>query len=173
MGFVYSIHAAKKLLDRVKISAVEPVGEPSTMLGNWYANALFWKPQVSLLVNEKTLLPVFMPLAPAATLMKRFPDQLAQVLAAIGVSVDFVAQEILAMGDGSFAKTASRSVLGSMNDFAHLAEYHREVGETEDLVRLSVSMAKTPCSPLYKGHISPDREVLAVVADWSGDQKPG
>lgn len=32
------------------------------------ATALFWKPQVALLVNEPTLLPVLMPLAPAATL---------------------------------------------------------------------------------------------------------
>jgi hypothetical protein len=35
--------------------------------------ALFWKPQVVLLVNEKTLLPVLMPLAPARNLMARFP----------------------------------------------------------------------------------------------------
>ena len=56
-----------------------------------------------------------------------------------------------------------------MNDFAHLAEYHREVGEAKDLGRLSASMAETPCSPLYKGHSSPEREVLAFVAEWSGD----
>lgn len=141
------------------------------MLGNWYANALFWKPQVALLLNERTLLPVFMPLAPATTLMDRFPDHLAQVLGAIEVSIDFVAQEIMAMTEGSFAKTASRSVLGSMNDFAHLAEYHRDAGAVDDLVRLSASMAETPCSPLYKRHISPDAEVLALVAEWFGDPR--
>jgi hypothetical protein len=32
------------------------------MLGSWYATVLLWKPQVALLVNEKTLLPVLMPL---------------------------------------------------------------------------------------------------------------
>ena len=95
------------------------------------------------MVNEKTLLPVFMPLAPATTLMDRFPDHLAQVLSAIGVSIDFVAQEILAMTEGSFAKTANRSVLGSMNEFAYLAEFHRDAGAADDLVRLSASMAET------------------------------
>jgi hypothetical protein len=62
----FTIHATKKLLDRVKQPIAEPV-EPATELGNWYATALFWKSQVALLVNERTLLPVFMPLEPATT----------------------------------------------------------------------------------------------------------
>ncbi len=52
----------------------------TTLLGDWFATALFWKPQVALLVNERTLLPVFMPLAPAATLLDRMPDAIASVL---------------------------------------------------------------------------------------------
>lgn len=162
---MYSIHATKKLLDRVKRPAGDPIAEPSTMLGNWYANALFWKPQVALLVSERTLLPIFMPLAPASALAKRFPEQLGLVLEAIGVPVDFVAQELLMMEHASFAKTANRSVVGSMNDFAHLAEFHRD--EAADLVSLSASLAETPCSPLYQRHTSPDREVRALIADWS------
>lgn len=42
-----------------------------------------------------------------------------------------------------------------------------EVDETrradDDLVALSVRIAKTPTSPLYKLHISPDRELAALV----------
>jgi hypothetical protein len=34
----------------------------TTVLGDWFATALFWKPQVALLVNHRTLLPVFRPL---------------------------------------------------------------------------------------------------------------
>ena len=71
----FTIHATKKLLDRVKQPVVDPL-DAATELGNWYATALFWKPQVALLVNERTLLPVFMPLAPATTLAQRFPDEL-------------------------------------------------------------------------------------------------
>lgn len=164
---MYSIHATKKLLDRVKRPAADPIAEPSTMLGNWYANALFWRPQVALLVSERTLLPVFIPLAPASALAERFPGQLGLVLEAIGVPDDFVAQELLVMEHASFAKTANRSVVGSMNDFAHLAEYHRDAGEAADLVSLSASLAESPCSPLYQSHTSPDREVRALVADWS------
>lgn len=158
----FTIHATRKLLERVK----QPVGDPveaSTVLGNWYANVLSWRPQVALLVSESTLLPVFVPLAPARTMALRFPEQLALVLDRIGAPKEFVTAEVAAMGEGSFAKTANRSVLGSMNDFAYLAGFHRDAGNVVDLVALSASMAETPCSPLFASHTSPDREVLALV----------
>lgn len=164
----FTIHATKKLLDRVKQPVVGPV-EPATELGNWYATALFWKPQVALLVNERTLLPVFMALAPATTLARRFPDELRNVLNAHGVDPRFVDHEIRSMGEGHFAKTASRSLLGVMNEFAFLGNVHRvELGAAEDLVALSVRLAETPMSPLYKSHGSPDRELRALVASEIG-----
>lgn len=159
----FTIHATKKLLDRVKQPAVDPV-EPSSELGNWYATALFWKPQVALLFNERTLFPVFMPLAPATTLARRFPDELRRVLDAHGVDPRFVDQEIRSMGDGHYAKTASRSLLGVMNEFTFLGNVHREDhGADDDLVALSVRLAETPMSPLYKRHFSPDHELKALV----------
>ncbi|MCP4966055.1 MAG: hypothetical protein GY926_12570 [bacterium] len=162
---MYSIHATRKLLDRVKQPVAAPVEHPATVLGNWYATALFWKPQVALFVNERTLLPVFVPLAPAAKLARRFPDQLGRVLEGIGTPIDFVLQEIGAMGHASYSKTVNRSVVGSMNDFAFLAEAGRAHGKGEDLVALSVHLSGTPCSPLRKSHGFPDREVEALVAE--------
>jgi len=159
----FTIHATKKLLDRVKQPVVDPV-VAATELGNWYATALFWKPQVALLVNERTLLPVFMPLAPATTLARRFPDELRRVLDAHGVDPRFVDQEIRSMGDGHYAKTASRSLVGVMNEFTFLGNVHREDhGAEDDLVALSVRLAETPMSPLYKRHVSPDHELKALV----------
>lgn len=79
-AMTFTIHCTKKLLDRVKLPVSATPAAPTTYLGNWYATALFWKPQVALLVNERTLLPVLMPLAPAAELAQRFPEYLASVL---------------------------------------------------------------------------------------------
>jgi hypothetical protein len=60
-------------------------GEQSrTLLGDWYATALAWRPQVALLVNATTLLPVLMPLAPVATMTARLADQIGIALAAYG-----------------------------------------------------------------------------------------
>jgi len=114
---VFSIHATRKLLGRVNRPVVPPVSEPATILGNWYANVLFWKPQVVLLVNERTLLPVLMPLAPAATLGERFPEALQRVLEALGVVPAFVEVEISAMADVRHARTTNRSVVGVMNGY--------------------------------------------------------
>jgi predicted nucleic acid-binding protein len=52
------------------------------LLGDWYAAALAWRPQVALLVNETTLLPVLMPLGPAATMTARIVDEIGVVLSA-------------------------------------------------------------------------------------------
>lgn len=71
------------------------------------------------------------------------------------------------MGEGHYAKTANRSLLGVMNEFTLLGNVHREDhGADDDLVALSVRLAETPMtpmSPLYKRHVSPDHELKAMV----------
>ena len=116
---MFTVHATKKLLDRVKRLPVEQPPDPTTALGNWYAKPIFWNPQVALFVNEQTLLPLLMPLAPATTLIDRFPGALLQLLLAHEVDRRFVAAEIGQMSEGVYARTASRSLLGIVNEFAH------------------------------------------------------
>ena len=164
---MFHLHCTKKLLDRIKPEIVAP--EPSdTALGNWYATAIFWKPQVALLVSERTLLPVLLPLAPAATLARRFPAQLALVLREHGVSSEFIAQEVWRMDTVQYAKTANRSVVGTLNEFVKQAEfwlaaYAYEKGDDDDLLAISAKLAETPCSPLYKGPVSPDKALHELV----------
>src|SRR3546814_20076734 len=85
---------------------------PYTTLFRSYATAVLWKPQVALVVSEPTLLPVLMPLAPAATLARRFPAQLALVLKEHNVPSDFIAQEVWRMDKVQYATTANRRVVG-------------------------------------------------------------
>jgi hypothetical protein len=99
---------------------VEPVvSEPTTALGNGYGKVL-WRPQVALLVNEATLYPVLMPLAPAATLMDRFPEATGQTLKAHGVPQDFIETETTEM---------SKARCSSL--------------EAEDLVTLALRLSET------------------------------
>ena len=76
---MFTVRGTKKFLDRVG----RPMSDPpptvpqsttaslprsttaTTVLGDWYANVLFWRPQVALFVNAATFIPVLMPLAPA------------------------------------------------------------------------------------------------------------
>ena len=160
---MYTIHATRKLLDRVKCSVGPSESAPSTALGNWYATAIFWKPQVALFVNERTLLPVFVPLAPASSLAHRFPIVLRDVLTALGVNPAFVETEVHLMADHSFAKTANRSVVGMMNEFTFLGGHGRQHMPDVALVDLAVRLASTPCSPLYSRHVTPGDELRAFV----------
>lgn len=164
----YTIHCTKKLLDRANLTVSETPSTSTTYLGNWYATTLFWKRQVALLVNERTLLPVLMPLAPAAELALRFPEHLASFLLDHGAPRALIEYELNAMLDYQYDKTANRSLVGMLNQFTYLAEGYRDYNQTTDLRWLSMKLSETPCSPLYKRAISPDRELRRLIeAEWT------
>jgi hypothetical protein len=159
------IRGTRKFLDRVG-SPSEPDTASTTLLGDWFATAMFWRPQLALFVNATTLLPVFMPLAPAATVLDRFPDTLAVILRAHGIADRIIDREIAETAEQHLAKTNNRSVVGVMNEFVHLADWRRdEITVPDDLTSLSLELAQTPSSPLYDRHISPDRELTATLAE--------
>lgn len=157
------VHATKKLLDRVGGPSLREGERSSTILVEWYATALRWRPQVALLVNEATLLPVLMPLAPAATMPTRIGAHIGAVLAAHQVSAAVIAAELDHMRDYRLTTTANRSVIGIMNEFTHLADAYRVDRPNPDLTDLALRLATTPCSPLYRRHVSPDRELVAYL----------
>ena len=160
---MFTLHCTKKLLERVQPEVAAP-RNANSRLGNWYATALFLKPQMALLVNERTLLPVMMPLAPAATLAKRFPAALKEVLISLGLPPEFIQAEIQSMNDVIYAKTSNRSVVGMMNEFAFLADAFRDRGGLVDPLALSLKLAGVPCGPLSKGAGFPEDAVRELVA---------
>ncbi len=118
---------------------------------------------MALMVNERTLLPVILPLAPAASVGKRFPEALKGLLKALDLPAEFIESEIEGMGDVAYAKTSNRSVVGVMNEFAFLAEGYRDRNGLIDPLALSLKLAHTPCGPLYKGAVFPDKAVRELV----------
>jgi hypothetical protein len=159
------VRATKKLRQRLG-SATPHDGEPSTtVLGEWYATVLPWRPrQLILLVNERTLLPMLMPLAPSATAPSRIGPEIAVALAAHQVPAVVIDGELSQMRDCRFAPTANRSVVGVMNEFAFLADVYRKNHPDIGLPQLARRLAATPCSPLYRSHTSPDRELHAFLS---------
>lgn len=169
---MFIVRGTKKFLDRVGKPDVVERESSTTALGDWFGTVLFWKPQAALFVNERTRLPLLMPFAPASTVVDRFPGALTELFVELGTDPVFIERELLAMGDHRLAKTNSRSVLGTMNDFTYLAEAHLEDDPGVDLVLLSKDLADTPCGPLYGSHVSPDRELAALVAKAMGQHRP-
>jgi hypothetical protein len=144
----------------VKGAPVADGEESTTALGDWFANALFWRPQVALLVNSRTLLPVFVELAPAATLLERVPAAIEAVLRRHGVDETFLAAERNAMSDVRIAPTNDRRVIGVMNEFAFHGEWLWKEGQ-HDLEALSLRMSSLIIGKLAEG--SPDRALAAVM----------
>ena len=157
------VRGTKKFLARV--------GRPSDIrlesdgeLGDWYASAWFWRPQVTIFVNELCLLPVLLPLAPASSVLARFPSAFAQVAGGLGVPDSAIRGEMTAMNEQALAKTVSRSVLGIMNEFGHLAENYRWRHENIELLDLALWLSEVPCRPLFSGEGTPRDELRARLA---------
>jgi hypothetical protein len=92
----------------------------------------------------------------------------ALVLKEHGITADFIAQEVWRMNGVNYAKTANRSVVGILNEFLRQAEfllaaYGYEKGDDGDLLAISAKLSEIPCSPLYKGPVSPDKALHELV----------
>lgn len=147
MNGVVIVRATKKLLRLVGPPTVEPDERGTTLLGSWYATVLFWRLRVVLLVNEATLLPVLMPLAPAATVPERVAEQVATVLAGHHTPAGIIDRELGQMRDCRLGTTVNRSVIGVMNEFTNLASVYRDHDADQSLLDLALRLATTPVQP--------------------------
>lgn len=157
------IRGTKKLRDRVKAPLAGEDDVSTNALGDWFANLLFWDRQVALLVNRRTLVPVFMPMAPAATLPKRAPRAIADVLIRLGVDRAVVEAELTEMAEVRLAPTDDRRVVGVMNELAFHGEILRAQGE-QTLEDISARVADVILGPLMQTTLTPASELAAVLA---------
>ena len=97
---------------------------------------------------------------------------MAEALAALGIDPRFVEAEMTEMCSVVLAKTASRQVLGVMNEFACMAAHTISTGRSHpcDLLGLSVWLANTIVGPIgtHDGY-SPLRALQRVVAAAAPD----
>src|SRR5213075_1201757 len=80
------------------------------------------KHRLVLCMSSVTLLSVVVPARDLAHLPSRLAESVARLLRRIGVPPARVAREVREMEWVRFDRTASRSVLGSLNDYAFLAD---------------------------------------------------
>ena len=79
------------------------------------------------------------------------------MLQSLGIPVSKIEAELLAMTDMVVSATASRTILGSMNDFTQMFEYFPKEMPPFGVAR---DLAKSPCSPI--GMNSPDRATVEL-----------
>lgn len=155
-----TLRCTKRLLDRLRVEADSDLPASTGPLGDWYANyVILHRQHLVLAVSEKTLLPVVLPAAPLSTLVPRLVDSIVEMLRAVGVTEEQVEAERVEMKNVTLARTASRSVLGSMNDFTAMLDPHLE-GRTP--LQAALMLAESPCKPI--GWANPGKRTREVFS---------
>jgi hypothetical protein len=144
------LRCTRNLLVRLKRTEVRADVPSTTRLGDWYGNILhIGRRQHLLFISERSRLPVVIPIREAKRLETVFPDAVCHVLAAVGIGAEDIADERSRMSEISFGRTNNRSLLGTLNDFAFMAQQgsanRAEPESPEELMRF---LAQTPILPL-------------------------
>lgn len=129
--------------------AVVEHGLSTTNLGGWTANLfIVRRQQIVLGVNNTTLLPVLVPIAPNKTLITRFVEAAGEMLMALKIDRDLVLSEMAAMEVCVATTTNDRRVLGTNNDFGSMLESYLD---GRPLQEVALHLAEAPCGPLKMG----------------------
>ncbi len=146
---------------------------PDTALGDWYVNRLVVdRRPLLLLVASRTLFPIVMPARDVSTLAARLPEIVGARLRRAGIPPALIDAEIAAMAPVGVAKTADRSVLGIMVDFAEAVALYLPIRAWDEstLPFIEAKVAQTPCfsSRRFAETVFPDSATPAALADRWG-----
>jgi hypothetical protein len=144
-GALVALRCTQRLLRRLRTDLAGAVPVAGNALGHWYATVLtFNRTAYVISVSERSLLSVVLPGAPFSTLVTRFPAALAELLRALGVPASQVATEVAATSPLVVAATASRRVLGCLNQYAFELSIHLSDEPHSGLLRRELWLVVLP-----------------------------
>lgn len=164
-----TFRCTKKLRKYLNIVPTENTQPPSAALGDWYANLVpTFAGGLILFISEKSLLTVAIPAWESEHLVPLFRIRVTNLLLMIGIPLKIIDREVSCFDQVQFGKTASRSILASMNDFAWRYQIIAEKAMDKDSLSLSraeYKMAQMPCGALgYQFPVDVAQELLG--AKW-------
>jgi hypothetical protein len=144
------LRCTQKLLVRLKQAGELSPVESTTRLGDWYGNIIrIGRRQHLLFISERSRLPVVLPIAELKRLTAVLPDAVCERLAIVGISFEDIADERWRMSEIAFGRTRNRSLLGTLNDFAFMAQQgNLNRAEPESPEELMQFLSQTPILPL-------------------------
>ena len=158
------VRCTRKLLARVLPPVIREPPRSTTVLGDWYGNLVAARPtHVVVFLSQRSRLPVLLPGQGMRHLTGRFADAVASVLGDIGVSSAAIQQERARMSEIVFARTDSRSMLASMNDFVINLKWLLQREPQWTLRQIAAELSEMPVGTL--GHRSPGEVTLALMRE--------
>ena len=156
-----TLRCTKKLLRRLRFTKTPVATPPTTVLGDWYANLLFSRPQqLVLCLSERSLLPVVVTAKRLDSLPSRLAASVREILGRIGLPQELIENEIREMERFAYGPTHSKKILGSMNDFMFQLSWLLHDRPDMSLIEMSLHLAETPCGPL--GYNNPIESTFAL-----------
>ncbi len=166
------IRGTQRLLRRLGKQGID-LSASTNALGDWYATLVYiGHLQLVLCTSANSLLSVVFEARQVGT---RMAEQLCQglerLLLDIDVSESRVRAELHEMRECRFGPTASRSILGSMNDFAIAIRYRFYNQPNTALRQMTLELSGTPCGGIL-GFGFPNERARMLLENWHRECNP-
>jgi len=159
-----TIRCTRKLLKHLDLSPVKEPESSTGRLGDWYSNLVpTYAGELIVFASERTLLTVAIPAWQAGTLDTLFRARVRNLLAMLGVSREAAEKELSHYHEILYAKTANRSVLGSLNDIAFNYQVIAEQSADSRTLSLSDTENRLSHMPSIARGFFPDKEARRLL----------
>lgn len=167
---MFALRCTRMVLKHIKDEPDEGHFPTTTALGDWYVN-LIPMPigELLIFVSERSLVTVAIPAEEVRVILPQLRQRVANLLKQIDVPESLLTSEIRQMENTQLARTASRSVLGSMNDIASHYQYmveHDIAGKIQNLEEMELKISMFPHKPI--GYEIPSQFALKLLTDEWG-----
>ena len=148
---MFRISCTAKLIKRASLLIGRVFHEPTTALGNWHANILYFHHlQLLMFVNDTSRLVVITPAQDMHSLANHLVVHLPILLERLAIPPLMIDAEIDEMAMCYYGPTQSRSVLGTMNDYrAQMVALMRDQSTPMTPLEWSLNLNETPIGPLH------------------------
>jgi len=152
-----NLRCTQKLFKRLKIEPEEADELATGALGDWYADLISTAAgELILLVNERSLLSVAIPVQNTQSLIPMFRIRVANLLAMIHIPLGIIEREVMNLNEIRYGKILNKTIIGSLNmlTWAYQAKAESVRGST------GISLSDF------------ELEMSAMVCDQLGNQLP-
>jgi len=157
-----TLRCTERLRKGLHVPAAEDPPVSTTVLGDWFGQPVLTRyVRMILLVSERSRLPVLVPARQLDSFEKRFRRALGDLLRDIGIPAEAIRRELAEMQELVYARTNSRSVLGTMNDYTGFLLGALAEEPEKSLRELAVELSKLRAGPL--GYARPCEVVRSLL----------
>jgi hypothetical protein len=148
----------------MRATPIPDTREPTTVLGDWYANVIpTSRGEIVICTNERTLLTVILPLVDGQHPLSMFPLRVYNLLRLIGVSEERADAELREMQNLEIRKTQNPRVLGSMNEIALTLQLMSEDAQSGSLTASSGELRIAESIFSYTKYLCPAELVREIL----------